>query len=75
MSPPNRVAQALGTQTTGTPGPVTSPGGRTPPSMGPVQPKSPFGNMPVSTGSDECASSRMTSCGWVANSSAGWGTA
>lgn len=53
MSPPNRVAQAVGTQTTDAPGPDTPPGGRTPPSMGPAQPKSPFGNMPVSTGSDE----------------------
>lgn len=73
MSPPNRVAQALGTQTAGAPGPVTPPGGRTPPSMGPAQPKSPFGNMPVSTGSDQVRFKPDDLVRLGANSSAGWG--
>lgn len=56
MSHPNRVAQALGTQTNHAPAPSTpgaQPPGGAQPSMGPVPPKSPFGNMLVSTGSGE----------------------
>ncbi|TDB78975.1 hypothetical protein E1264_36180 [Actinomadura sp. KC216] len=52
MSPPNRVAQALGTKTDHSPAPPGS-APPTPPSAKPVPPKSPFGNMPVSTGSGE----------------------
>ncbi|MFI0405177.1 hypothetical protein [Actinomadura sp. 3N508] len=51
MSPPNRVEQALGTKTDHSPAPPTQ--GSVPPSARPVPPKSPFGSMPVSTGSDE----------------------